>query len=152
LTDEPVLNPANWSLWWPYLLVMLALEVAYVVWVYRGGTWTHTVTLVNATLGVLYTGPLVWLLATHRFFNPKFVQELDWRTADPLYWLTTIAITVVVLTAVWDVAEVAIKAERTRRGLLPVATLNADTATRALRSLPLAAAAHAGSRSPRPRP
>jgi hypothetical protein len=136
-TDEPVLNPANWSFWWPYLLVVLSLEAAYAVWVYRGGTWTHTVTLVNAALGVLYTGPLVWLLATHRFFNPGFVQGLDWGTADPLYWLTTIGIIVVVLTAVWDVAEVAIKAERARRGLPPVAALNADTAARALRSLPL---------------
>jgi TM2 domain-containing membrane protein YozV len=97
------------------------------------------VTLVNAVLGVLYTGPLVWLLATHRFYNPEFVQGLHWGTADPLYWLTTIGVIVVLLTAAWDVAEVAIKAERTRRGLPPVAALNAeyDTAARVLSSFPL---------------
>jgi len=138
-TDEPVLDPANWSFWWPYLLVMLSLECVYLVWVYRGGTWTHQVTLVNAALGVLYTGPLVWLLATHRFFNPEFVQGLDWGLADPLYWLTTTCVIVFVLAAGWDVAEVAIKAERSRRGLPPTAVLNVDrdTAVRALRALPL---------------
>jgi hypothetical protein len=116
-TDEPVLDPANWSFWWPFLIAVLLLECAYAVWVSRLGTWSHTVTLVNAGLAVLFWGPVIWLLASHNFFNPEFIAGLDWNTADPLDWLTTTCLIVAVAGAVYDVVEVAVKAERTRRGL-----------------------------------
>jgi hypothetical protein len=113
----PVLNPDNWSFWWPYFIAVLVLEGVYFVWVHRRGAWTHTVTLVNAALAVLSTVPLVWLLATHQFFNPAFVDRLDWGSTDPLTWLTPAAILVAVVTAVWDVVDMAVRAERVRRGL-----------------------------------
>ncbi|MEV6843651.1 permease prefix domain 1-containing protein [Actinoplanes sp. NPDC051411] len=116
-TREPVLDPANWSFWWPFFLVMLVLECGYQVWLHRHRVWTHTVTLVNAALGILTTVPLVWLLATHHFYNPKFIATLNWGEVNPLTWLTNIAVVVAVATAVWDVAEVAARAERARRGL-----------------------------------
>jgi len=116
-TREPVLDPANWRFWWPFFLAVLVLECAYQIWLHRRGTWTHTVTLVNAALGVLATVPLVWLLAGHHFYNPAFIAGLDWGDADPLTWLTDIGVVVVIAVAVWDVAEVAVRAERARRGL-----------------------------------
>jgi hypothetical protein len=116
-TSEPVLDPDNWSFWWPYLIAILALECAYAIWLYRRGAWTHTVTLVNAALAVLFYGPLVWLLADHRFFNPEFINGLDWGTTDPLNWLTTICIVVAVAATLYDIVEVAVRAERARRGL-----------------------------------
>jgi hypothetical protein len=116
-TAEPVLDPANWSFWWPYLIVVLVLECGYAVWLRRRGAWSHTVTAANAGLAVLFTAPVVWLLATHRFFNPEFVDGLDWGSVNALDWLTAVTIVAAVLTAVYDVAEVGIRAERARRGL-----------------------------------
>lgn len=116
-TREPVLDPANWSFWWPFFLAVLVLECGYQFWLHRRGAWTHTVTLVNAAIGILATVPLVWLLASHHFFNPAFVATLSWGEISPLTWLTNIGIVVAMATALWDVAEVAIRAERARRGL-----------------------------------
>jgi hypothetical protein len=116
-TREPVLDPANWSFWWPFFLAVLALECGYQFWLRRHGRYTHTVTLVNAVLGLLGTVPLVWLLATHDFFNPQFIATLNWGDADPSAWLTGIGVVTAVVVAIWDVAEVAIRAERSRRGL-----------------------------------
>ncbi|MFC4065201.1 permease prefix domain 1-containing protein [Actinoplanes subglobosus] len=116
-TEEPVLDPANWAFWWPYLIVILILEGLYAVWLFRRGAWSHAVTLVNAVLAVLFTGPIVWLAATGRFFNPAWTATLDWTGSDPLTWLTGIVIVTFVAGSVYDVAETAVRAERARRGL-----------------------------------
>jgi hypothetical protein len=113
----PVLDPDNWSFWWPYFIAVLLLECGYAVWLHRRGAWSHTVTAVNAGLAVLFTAPLVWLLVSHRFFNAEFIDRLDWGATNPLDWLTPAAVAVAVLTAIWDVVDVAIRAERARRGL-----------------------------------
>ena len=73
--------------------------------------------MVNAALGLLAAVPLVWLLATDRFFNPAFIATQHWGEISPLTWLTNIAVVVAVAVAIWDVAEVAVRAERARRGL-----------------------------------
>ncbi|WP_433830462.1 permease prefix domain 1-containing protein [Actinoplanes sp. CA-015351] len=116
-TDVPVLNPDNWTFWWPFLIVVLLLEVGYAIWLFRKGAWTHTVTAVNAVLAVLFTAPAVWLLATERFFNPEWMSTLDWGTVEPLNWLTGIIIAIAVIGAAYDVIEVAVKTERSRRGI-----------------------------------
>lgn len=116
-TEAPVLEPANWAFWWPYLIGVLILEGVYAVWLFRRAAWGHTVTVVNAVLAVLFAGPVVWLAASGRFFNPEFVTTLDWGAADPLRWLTGSVIVIALTGALWDVAEVAVRAERARRGL-----------------------------------
>ncbi|WP_433790627.1 permease prefix domain 1-containing protein [Actinoplanes sp. CA-252034] len=116
-TTEPVLDPANWSFWWPYLIVVLILEALYVVWLSRRGAWSRTVTLVNAALAVLSAGPIVWLAATDRFFNPAWLATLNWGDAEPLNWLTGMVIVIAVVGALFDIVEVAVRAERSRRGL-----------------------------------
>jgi hypothetical protein len=116
-SSVPALNPGNWSSWWPFFIVVLVLKGVYALWLYRRGAWTHAVTAVNAALTILFTAPLVWLLATHRFFNPKFVDGLDWGTADTLRWLTLTVVIVAVGIAIWDIVDVAIRAERARRSL-----------------------------------
>ena len=116
-TDEPVLNPANWSFWWPFLIVVLILECAYAVWLFRRRAWTHTVTAANAALALLTAAPVVWLLATDRFLNPAYLDSLGWGT-DQHRWLTWTIIAVTVIGVLFDVADTAIRAERTRRGLV----------------------------------
>nr|WP_296075990.1 permease prefix domain 1-containing protein [uncultured Actinoplanes sp.] len=116
-TDVPVLNPANWTFWWPYLIVIIALRAAYAIWVYRLGAWTRASAVVNAVIALLGAVPVVWLLAGGSFFNPEFHQIIDPNTGDPRTWITAIAIGVVVLQAGWDVIDTAIRVERARRGL-----------------------------------
>ncbi|HWS35388.1 MAG TPA: permease prefix domain 1-containing protein [Actinoplanes sp.] len=116
-TEEPVLDPGNWTFWWPYLIVVLVLEGLYAVWLFRRGAWGHLVTVVNAVLAVLFAGPVVWLASTGGFFNPEFLATLDWGSVDPARWLNNIVIVVAVAGALWDVAETGVRAERARRGL-----------------------------------
>jgi hypothetical protein len=117
LTDVPVLDPAHWSFWWPYLIAVLVLEGVYAIWVYRLGTYTRTVATVNAVVSLLSAVPLVWLLATDRFFNPAFTSFVETGSGDSKQWVTAIAITAVVLASLWDIVDVTLRAERARRGL-----------------------------------
>jgi hypothetical protein len=116
-TAEPVLNPDNWSFWWPFVIVVFVLEGVYAVWLHRLGSWTRTVAVANGVLALLFAVPVIWLLATDRFFNPKFVDGLDWGSADPQRWLGLSAIAVVAVVAIWDTVDMALRAERARRGL-----------------------------------
>jgi hypothetical protein len=117
LTDVPVLDPAHWSFWWPYLIAVFVLEGVYAIWVYRLGTFTRTVATANAVVSLLSAVPLVWLLATDRFFNPAFTSFVEVGSGDSKQWVTAIAITAVVLASLWDIVDVTLRAERTRRGL-----------------------------------
>jgi hypothetical protein len=141
-TDQPVLDPDNWSFWWPFLIAVLVLECVYAVWLLRRGAWSHTVTVANAALAVLFWGPVIWLVASHGFFNPAFIDGLDWGTIDPLRWLTTVCLIVAVVAGLWDIGEVAFKSERSRRGLpVPVAGTGSmigehGSAVAALKALP----------------
>ncbi|WP_045743698.1 permease prefix domain 1-containing protein [Actinoplanes rectilineatus] len=115
-TDVPVLDPANWTFWWPYFIGVMILEVGYGIWLFRGQAWNHTVTAVNAAIGVLFAAPLVWLVTTDRFFNPQFLAGLHWGDVDPDRWLTFGTLAATVIGTVWGVIDVALRAERARRG------------------------------------
>ncbi|BCJ45649.1 hypothetical protein GCM10010168_59300 [Actinoplanes ianthinogenes] len=116
-TDVPLLDPANWAFWWPVLIALFTLRAFYHVWVYRLGAVTRAAAVVNAVLTVAYTVPMVWLLATDRFFNPEFHGFLDVNGGDVKDWISMAAIAVLVLGGLWDVVEKFVKAERARRGL-----------------------------------
>jgi hypothetical protein len=116
--DVPVLDPANWSFWWPYFIVVMVLQGAYQVWVWRLGTWNRTVTVVNAVLQLASAVPLVWLLATDRFFNPEFHQFATvGPESDVKHWLSVLIIAIVVVGTAWDIVQVAWRGEQARRGL-----------------------------------
>lgn len=115
-TAEPVLNPANWSFWWPYLIGVLLLEAAYAVWVNRMRVRTHVVTLVNAVLGLLAAVPLIWLLANDRFFNPDHsFAELGGGAAAG-QWTGRALIVLVAVITLWDMVDQGLRTERSRRG------------------------------------
>jgi hypothetical protein len=116
-TDVPLLDPANWAFWWPVLIALFVLRGFYHVWVYRLGTLTRAAAAVNAVLTVAYTVPLVWLLATDRFFNPEFDGFLDLNGGDVQTWTSISIIGVLVVGGLWDIVETAVRAERIRRGL-----------------------------------
>jgi hypothetical protein len=121
-TDEPVLDPARWSFWWPLLIAVYTLRGAYQVVVYRSAAWTRTMAAVQAGLVLLSTVPIIWLVATDRFFNPAFHQFAHLGTGDPEHWVSLTVIVVVALSAVWEIIDVVRRAETARRGL-PAKTL-----------------------------
>lgn len=116
-TAVPVLDPAQWSFWWPFLIVVVALRGAWAIWVYRSATWTRAAAVVNAILAVLVAVPMVWLLASDRFFNPEFHRLADLRGGDVQHWVSLILAAVVVMTTLYDIIDVARRAERARKGL-----------------------------------
>jgi len=117
-SDAPVLDPGNWSFWWPYFIVVLALQGAYQVWVWRLGAWNRTVTVVNTVLELAFAVPLIWLLNTDRFFNPEFHNFAQVGTeSDVKHWLTLLITVIVVVGTVKDIYDTAKRGELARRGL-----------------------------------
>jgi HAAS domain-containing protein len=116
-TDVPVLDPANWTFWWPYFIAIIAVRAAWGVWVYRLGNWTRASAVANALLVLAGSIPLVWLLATDHVYNPAFPQLVDAGLGEANKWITVFAIAGVVLTSLWDVIDNVVRVERTRRGL-----------------------------------
>ncbi|MCO8276559.1 permease prefix domain 1-containing protein [Actinoplanes sp. TRM 88003] len=115
-TDEPLLDPANWSFWWPALIVLTALKGVWALWVYRLGRWTRQVAIVNAVQSVATGALMVYLLATDKFFNPAFTGFGD-ADVDLRSWITVVVIAGVVLGSLYDSFDVARKAEQARKGL-----------------------------------
>ena len=118
-TDVPLLDPANWTFWWPYLIVAFAARGVYTVWAWRQGAWNRTITVVNAVVSLLSTVPLIWLLATDRFFNPEFHQfaDLGGTESDVRRWFSLGIIAILALGTAWDIFDVARRGEAARRGL-----------------------------------
>jgi hypothetical protein len=113
-TDEPVLSPANWSSWWLYLIGILVLKGAYVVWVHRASVRTHAMTAVNAVLALATAGLVIWLLAGDRFFNPArdFCRLAD-SSAKEL--TSRVLIVLVAVIALWDMIDQGLRTVRSRR-------------------------------------
>lgn len=99
----PVLDPALWSFWIPYFLVLLALEVVFAVLVYLRG-WTWTLAGVNVLLNVAFMVPAVWLFLTGRLFAPEFLDAIEWPWPGGDAVVTVLAF-VFIGAAVWDVID-----------------------------------------------
>jgi hypothetical protein len=119
-TSVPLLDPANWTFWWPFLVVALTLRGAYAIWVWRLGVWNRTVTVVNAVVSLLTTVPLIWLLARDQFFNPDFGGFLDPANTngqDVQRWVSLSLIAILVVGAAWEIFDVTRRGEQARRGV-----------------------------------
>jgi hypothetical protein len=58
----PLFDPALWSSWLPWFLVVAGLEIAFAIVLYGRGRWTWAFALVNALLAAAFAVPAVWLL------------------------------------------------------------------------------------------
>lgn len=113
-TDQPLLDPAGWHLWWPLLILAFLLRGAFYVVVYRQAAWTGATVLGNTVAALLWAVPTVWLLAAGRFFNPAFHGLAH---SDVKHWVTVSVIMAVALITVWDTVEVIRRASAARRGV-----------------------------------
>ena len=75
----PILEPSLWSLWIPYLMVLLVLSAGFAVLLYRTGRWTWPLVALNAALGLAVTIPFVVLVWNGELLNPALVEALSWQ-------------------------------------------------------------------------
>ena len=111
--EMPILDPALWSFWLPYFLVLTGVEIAFTIGVYLRGRWTYLLATVNAVLSLAFTVPALWLLWTGQLFNPALIETLDELTGNA--WLQpTIIVIVLSIGAVvaWDAIDTFVKARR----------------------------------------
>ncbi|HET9346010.1 MAG TPA: hypothetical protein VFO05_09920 [Candidatus Limnocylindrales bacterium] len=112
-TETSILDPALWSFWLPYFLVVTCLEIAFTFVVYLRGRWTYLLAAVNAGLSLAFAVPALWLLLTGQLFNPALVDALDRATGNDWLQPTVIitALTIGVIVA-WDGVDAFLKAHR----------------------------------------
>lgn len=113
-TDQSLLDPAGWHLWWPLLIVAFLLRGAFYMVVYRQAAWTRAAVIGNTVATPLWAVPTIWLLAADRFFNPAFHGLAH---SDVKHWVTVSVIMTVALITVWDTVEVTRRASAARRGV-----------------------------------
>lgn len=72
----PILDPALWSFWLPWFLIVIALQVAVVVVAYRAGRWTWRYAVAKAVLSAAFAIPAVGLIWTGQLFDPAAVSAM----------------------------------------------------------------------------
>ena len=111
----PMFDPALWSFWLPYFLVLIALEMLFAIAVYAWG-WTWWLAIANLVLNVAFTVPALWLFATGQLINPEFLEVIGWPWGEASAVTTTVLVVVFVGVAIWDVVDGVIKTVRGRGG------------------------------------
>jgi hypothetical protein len=111
LESVPILDPALWSFWLPYFLVLIALEVLFAIAVYAWG-WNWRLATANLVLNVAFTLPAVWLFTTGQLISEPAldVMRWPWGTAAPI--IVAVIVVVTIGASLWDVVDGAIKARR----------------------------------------
>ncbi|MBU2666853.1 hypothetical protein KOI35_25405 [Actinoplanes bogorensis] len=115
-TEVPLLDPANWSFWWPVLIVLVVLKGLLAYWVYRAGTWTRPIAVVNAVHGLAVAAVLLYLLGSDNFFNPAFTGFND-VPVDLTGWISVATMICVALSIAYDIGDVTRKTVQAGKGL-----------------------------------
>lgn len=68
----PIFDSSMWDFWFPYLIVVLGLEIVFEIIKYRIGAWNWGLASMNLAFNALFAVPAVYLLATNQVFNPDF--------------------------------------------------------------------------------
>ena len=111
-----ILDPDNWSFWWPFLIVLLVVEAAFAVFAFRQRRWTPALFGLYAAVQVVVAAACLWLLSQDRFLNPAFVSQLDWDdVGDPATILNGLIASGVLLVTLWDLVDTALKLRRSTR-------------------------------------
>jgi hypothetical protein len=112
----PLFDPALWSFWLPWFLVVIGLEVILAGVVYLRGRWTWPLATVNAVLDAAFAVPALWLLVEGLPFNPAVVDAAEELGGGA--WLRPtiliIALSVAIISA-WDAIDAFRKAYRNAR-------------------------------------
>jgi hypothetical protein len=109
----PLFDPALWSFWLPWFLVVMVLELVFTVVLYQRGRWTWNFALVNTALGAAFAIPAAYLLQNGLLLNPELVAAIAAQTPDGWLSVTTLVTAiVVVVVAAGDAMDGFLKARR----------------------------------------
>lgn len=112
----PILDPALWGSWLPYLIVLAVLTIVHALLLYRVGRWTWSLFAGVVVLNVAAVAPLVGLLVTGGLFNPEFLARLSWAPfLQPGSTVVTVIVAVLVLSGLGAIADAAVKTVRAQR-------------------------------------
>ncbi|HEY6570674.1 MAG TPA: hypothetical protein VIZ22_10305 [Candidatus Limnocylindrales bacterium] len=112
----PIFDPALWSFWLPWFLVVIGLELVFTGALYLAGRWTWPFAVVNALLAAAFAIPAVWLIQTDQLFNPAAADALATAGFGGAIAPTglIIAVSIAVISA-WDAVDGFLKASRVSR-------------------------------------
>jgi hypothetical protein len=109
----PLFDPALWSLWLPFFIVVTVLDLVLQVVIYLRGRYTYVLAAVNALLGAAFAIPALLLLLNGMLFNPALVEAVTAETGgtwvDVTARITAIVVAVIVA---WDAIDGFLKARR----------------------------------------
>lgn len=112
----PVLDPALWSFWLPWFLVVIGLEAVFTGALYLRGRWTWPFAVVNALLAAASAIPAIWLIQTDQVWNPAAVDALtSLGVGGAVGTISTIIAVSVAVIAGWDAVAGFLKAARNAR-------------------------------------
>jgi hypothetical protein len=102
----PLFNPALWSSWMPYFLVLLGIELAAILWRWRAGGWTWPLAFLNLATNIAFVGPALWLFTSGQLFDPGLVAAMTDLGAAPAFDVLGRIIPVIIVIAVgWDAID-----------------------------------------------
>jgi hypothetical protein len=103
-TGYPLFDPALWSFWLPWFLLILAMELVFTFVRWSRGGWTWVLATVNLGLNIAFVVPAVWLLNTGQLFDPGLMAAVEAEVGTETWLRTTIVIGTVIAVAIaaWD--------------------------------------------------
>lgn len=109
----PLFDPALWSFWLPWFLVVTVGEILFTVALFVRGRWTWSMAVINAALGAAFAIPLVYLIQNDLLLNPALVDAVTATSGSAWLAVTgTVTAVVVALIVGWDAIDGARKARR----------------------------------------
>jgi len=117
-TAIPLVNPALWSFWVPYVIGMALIAAVFAIVLYRVGRWTWPLVAVNAVITAATTVPIVWLIATGSVVNPELLDRFEGVRSIAEGSTGAIAAAAAVAgISLWAIIDSAVKAYRAGRGV-----------------------------------
>lgn len=125
----PFLEPALWSWWIPYFVVVLIAELIFAIVLYRRRAWNFGLAVGNIVITLAFAVPLIVLLLSDSVVNPAFsaqlarVPEIAQLSDVPVLaqfggQATVITAIVVGVIALWECIDGVLKAGRAMRPAL----------------------------------
>jgi hypothetical protein len=113
----PVLNPALWSFWLPFFIVLAVFEIIFALVLHRARRWTLHLAALNTALVLAFAIPAVILLRSGDVITPAFAERLGLTELFALGGVVTIVlICVTVALAIADIVDGFAKALRRSGG------------------------------------
>ena len=110
----PLFDPALWSFWLPYFIVVTLVEILLAIAIFARGHMTWTFATLNALLGAAFAIPAVYLLQNGLLFNPALVAKVESTTGSGQWfdWTATFTSAILLIIVGFDALDGFMKARR----------------------------------------